>query len=196
MMTFNKFTATAATLAGIFATTLAVSATTPDATAQQTAGTVSVARGEYLVTTSGCHDCHTPWIMGAEGPKPDMTRALTGHPSDLVMPPAPKLPPGPWIWMGAATNTAFAGPWGTSFAANLTPDKATGTGDWTAEQFIATLRTGRRLGKGRPILPPMPAPVYAKMTDDDLRSIFAYLQTLKPVSNKVPQPIEPKEGGQ
>lgn len=193
MMTFNKFTATAATLAGIFVTTLAVSATTPDSTAQQ-AGAVNVARGEYLVTTSGCHDCHTPWIMGANGPEPDMTRALTGHPSDFVMPPAPKLPAGPWIWMGAATNTAFAGPWGTSFAANLTPDKATGTGDWTVEQFIATLRTGRRLGKGRPILPPMPAAVYAKMTDDDLRSIFAYLQSLKPMSNKVPQPVEPAEG--
>ncbi len=195
MMTFNKkFTATAATLAGIFVTSLAVSATTPDANPQQATGAVSVARGEYLVTTSGCHDCHTPWVMGPEGPKPDMTRALTGHPSDFVMPPAPKLPPGPWIWMGGATNTAFAGPWGTSFAANLTPDKATGTGDWTAEQFIATLRTGRRLGKGRPILPPMPAAVYARMTDEDLRSIFAYLQTLKPVSNKVPQPIEPAEG--
>lgn len=195
MMTFNKFTATATTLAGIFVTTLAVSATTPAATSENPTTNVSVARGEYLVTTSGCHDCHTPWIMGAEGPKPDMTRALTGHPSDFVMPPAPKLPPGPWIWMGGATNTAFAGTWGTSFAANLTPDKATGTGDWTVEQFMATLRTGRRLGKGRAILPPMPAAVYAKMTDDDLRSIFAYLQSLKPVSNKVPQPVEPAEGG-
>jgi hypothetical protein len=195
MMTFHKqFSATAAALAGIFVTTLAVSATTPDATAPQATGGVSVARGEYLVTTSGCHDCHTPWVMGANGPEPDMKRALTGHPADFVMPPAPKLPAGPWIWMGAATNTAFAGPWGTSFAANLTPDKATGTGEWTAEQFIATLRTGRRLGKGRPILPPMPAAVYAKMTDDDLRSIFAYLQTLKPVSNKVPAPVEPGEG--
>jgi mono/diheme cytochrome c family protein len=195
MMTFNKFTATAGSFAGIFLTTLAVSATSPAAPSASPTSNVSVARGEYLVTTSGCHDCHTPWIMGANGPEPDMKRALTGHPADFVMPPAPPLPPGPWIWLGSATNTAFAGPWGTSFAANLTPDKATGTGDWTAEQFIATLRTGRRLGKGRPILPPMPAAVYAKMTDDDLRSIFAYLQTLKPASNKVPQPVEPKDGG-
>lgn len=196
MMTSYKFTATAATLAGILVTTLAVSATTPSAVSQARTPGVSVARGEYLVTTSGCHDCHTPWVMGANGPEPDMKRALTGHPSDFVMPPAPKLPDGPWIWLGGATNTAFAGPWGTSFSANLTPDKDTGTGTWTAEQFIATLRTGRRLGKGRPVLPPMPAAVYAKMTDDDLRSIFLYLQSLKPVQNRVPMPVEPKEGGQ
>jgi mono/diheme cytochrome c family protein len=195
MMTTNRFTAITAAFAGIFVTALAVSASSPAEPAEKATTNVSVARGEYLVTTSGCHDCHTPWKMGANGPEPDMTRALTGHPADFVMPPAPKLPAGPWIWMGSATNTAFAGPWGTSFAANLTPDKATGTGDWTVEQFIATLRTGRRLGKGRPVLPPMPAAVYAKMTDDDLRSIFAYLQSLKPVSNKVPQPVEPAEGG-
>jgi mono/diheme cytochrome c family protein len=195
MMTTNRFTAITAAFVGIFVTALAVSASSPATAFDTTTANVSVARGEYLVTTSGCHDCHTPWKMGANGPEPDMTRALTGHPADFVMPPAPKLPAGPWIWMGGATNTAFAGPWGTSFAANLTPDKATGTGDWTVEQFIATLRTGRRLGKGRPVLPPMPAAVYAKMTDDDLRSIFAYLQSLKPVSNKVPQPVEPAEGG-
>jgi hypothetical protein len=124
-----------------------------------------------------------------------MTRALTGHPQDMVLPPAPSLPEGPWLWIGAATNTAFAGPWGVSFTANLTPDKETGLGEWTADQFLATLRTGRHLGKGRPILPPMPAAVYAKMTDDDLRSVFAYLQSLAPVKNKVPAPIEPAEGG-
>ena len=58
--------------------------------------------------------------------------------------------------MGAATNTAFAGPWGVSFTANLTPDKETGLGKWTEEMFIATMRTGRHQGKGRPMLPPMP----------------------------------------
>lgn len=194
MMTTTRYSAATTILAGALLTTIALSASVPTSATTTPAPTVSVARGEYIVSTSGCHDCHTPWIMGTKGPEPDMTRALTGHPADVVMPPAPTLPPGPWIWMGGATNTAFAGPWGTSFAANLTPDKATGTGEWTADQFIATLRTGRHLGKGRPILPPMPAAVYAKMTDDDLRSIFVYLQSLKPVRNKVPQPIEPAEG--
>lgn len=195
MMTRIHFTTTTTALAAGLLTTIALSASAPaSAPAIQTQSGVSIARGEYIVTTSGCHDCHTPWTMGPNGPEPDMTRALTGHPSDLVMPPAPALPPGPWLWIGGATNTAFAGPWGTSFAANLTPDKETGTGDWTAEQFIATLRKGRRLGVGRELLPPMPAPVYAKMTDDDLRSVFAYLQSLKPVSNRVPTPVTPDGG--
>jgi hypothetical protein len=85
-----------------------------------------IERGAYLVRTMGCNDCHTPWKLGPKGPEQDMTRALTGHPSDLVMPPAPELPPGPWTWVAAATNTAFAGPWGVSFTANLTPDPETG----------------------------------------------------------------------
>ena len=85
-----------------------------------------------------------------------MTRALTGHPQDMAMPPAPQLPPGPWIAAVAATNTAWAGPWGVSFTANLTPDKETGLGDWTEEMFIKTMRTGLHQGKGRPVLPPMP----------------------------------------
>lgn len=108
-----------------------------------------IEHGAYLVTMMGCNDCHTPWKMGAQGPEPNMTRALTGHPSDMVLPPPPAAV-GPWIWHGAATNTAFAGPWGVSFTANLTPDKDTGLGSWTEEMFIATMRTARHQGKGRP----------------------------------------------
>jgi hypothetical protein len=107
------------------------------------------------------------------------------------MPPAPSLPPGPWQWVAAATNTAFAGPWGVSFTANLTPDNDTGLGLWTEEMFIATMRTGRHQGKGRPVLPPMPVSVYGLATDEDLAAIFAYLQSLAPVSNRVPAPIDP-----
>lgn len=81
-----------------------------------------VERGAYLVRTMMCNDCHTPWTMGPKGPEPDMTRALTGHPQDFIMPPPPKLPEGsPWVALFGVTNTAFAGPWGVSFAANLTP---------------------------------------------------------------------------
>lgn len=149
-------------------------------------------RGAYLVGMMGCNDCHTPWKMGAQGPEPDMTRALTGHPQDMVMPPPPP-PSGPWLWHGAATNTAFAGPWGVSFTANLTPDPDTGLGKWTEAMFIATMRTGRHQGKGRPILPPMPVKMIGKATDEDLKSIFAYLQSLPPVKNRVPAPIDPPE---
>jgi hypothetical protein len=167
-------------------------ARTPQAQAKPTGSPVE--RGQYLVNTMGCNDCHTPWKMGPKGPEPDLTRFLTGHPADLVMP-VPKLPEAPWMWVGAATNTAFAGPWGVSFSANLTPDPETGLGQWTPEMFIATMKTGRHQGKGRPILPPMPYFVVANLTDDDMRALFAYLHSLKPVRNRVPDPIDPPEGG-
>lgn len=150
-------------------------------------------RGKYLVDTMGCHDCHTPMKMGPRGPEWDLERALSGHPEDLVMPPAPALPPGPWIASAAATFTAWNGPWGTSFTANLTPDKETGLGDWTVEQFIDTMKTGKDRGKGRPVLPPMPVQNLASLTDEDIRALFAYLRTLKPIKNRVPQPIDPPE---
>lgn len=149
-----------------------------------------VQRGGYLVTAMGCNDCHTPWKLGPNGPEPDISRALSGHPADFVMPPAPKHD-GPWTWSGAVTNTAFAGPWGVSFTANLTPDEETGLGRWTADTFIAALRTGRHEGKGRPILPPMPYRMIRTLTDEDLSSIFAYLQSLPPIRNRVPAPVDP-----
>ncbi len=156
-------------------------------------GADGVARGKYLVAFGGCNDCHTPWKLGPKGPEPDMTRALTGHPAGLAMPPAPAIPGGPWGWTGAATMTAFAGPWGMSFTANLTPDKETGLGDWTEEMFIATMRTGRHQGKGRPILPPMPYFNLAALSDQDIKDVFAYLRSLPPVHNRVPAPIDPPE---
>ena len=147
-----------------------------------------VARGEYLVTIGGCNDCHTPLKMGPKGPEPDMSRALSGHPEHMVMPPAPKSE-GPWLWSGAATNTAFAGPWGVSYARNLTPERLTGTGIWTEDMFIKTIRSGRHWGVGRPILPPMPWFNYAKASDEDLKSIYAYLRTIKPIKNEVPEAV-------
>lgn len=187
-MTATLLLATAAAAAG--ATLHAVSkANPPDARESRRA---QIERGSYLVRTMACHDCHTPWTMGPDGPGPDMSRALTGHPAGLVMPPPPK-PAGLWSWSGASTNTAFAGPWGVSFTANLTPDVETGLGKWTEEMFIATMRTGRHEGKGRPLLPPMPYPVVAQLTDDDMRALFAYLQSLPPVRNRVPAPIDPPE---
>jgi len=176
---------------------LRATAATPAAISQHgaKAPATAVERGKYLVSAMGCHDCHTPWKMGAQGPEPDMTRALSGHPADLVMPPAPKLPEGPWIGIIGATNTAWAGPWGVSFTANLTPDPETGLGRWTRDMFITAIRTGRHEGKGRPILPPMPWSMYRNLTDEDLGSIFAYLQSLEPVRNRVPQPVDPPETG-
>lgn len=145
----------------------------------------SIERGRYLVTIGGCNDCHTPWILGPKGPAPDMTRMLSGHPADLKMPPPPKLPM-PWSWMGSASNSAFAGPWGVSYAINLTPDKDSGLGRWSEAEFVDALRTGKHKGEGRPILPPMPWPWYGKMTGDDLKAVFAYLRSIPPVRNQAP----------
>jgi mono/diheme cytochrome c family protein len=148
----------------------------------------AVERGKYLVTAAGCHDCHTPWKMGANGPEPDMTLALSGHPAAMTLPPPP-APSGPWIVASTATNTAWAGPWGVSYTANLTPDPETGLGQWTEQQFVDTIRTGRRQGRGREILPPMPWPAFKNYNDADLKAMFAYLRSIPPMKNKVPDPV-------
>jgi mono/diheme cytochrome c family protein len=151
-----------------------------------------VERGEYLVKVIGCSDCHTPMKMGPNGPEPDMSRFLSGHPEQVGPLSAPELP-GPWMMAAAATMTAFAGPWGISYTANLTPDQNTGLGIWTEDMFIRALRTGRHMGTSREILPPMPWPAFRNATDEDLAAIYAYLRTVKPVVNHVPdiQPAEP-----
>jgi hypothetical protein len=155
-----------------------------------------VERGKYLVTTVGCNDCHSPKVMTAEGPVPDTTKLLSGHPAAMPMPPIDKnaLKPGSWILFGPDLTSAV-GPWGISYSANLTPDSATGLGAWTEEVFVKTLRTGKHLGQdgGRPILPPMPWQDFSKSTDDDLKAIFTYLKALPPISNKVPAPVSPPD---
>ncbi|WP_162944704.1 c-type cytochrome [Flavisolibacter nicotianae] len=150
--------------------------------------------GRLLVTAGGCNDCHSPKSMGPYGPAVDSAKALSGHPASMPTPPVIEsaLKPGGWVLMGPDV-TSFVGPWGISYAANLTPDSATGIGAWTEGEFIQTLRKGKHLGadNGRPLLPPMPWPGLARLSDQDLKSIFAYLQTLTPVSNRVPGPVSP-----
>ena len=152
-----------------------------------------VKRGEFLVTLGGCNDCHTPKIMTPTGPVLNPAKTLSGHQADAKLAPVPKDLFGPDKWGGLTNNdlTAWAGPWGMSFAANLTPDPATGIGGWTESIFMNALRKGKHLGDGRPILPPMPWQNMAGLADQDLRDIFAYLKSLKPVVNKVPDPHPP-----
>ena len=163
-------------------------AQTPSRTTDSTAE--KIARGKYIVTTSGCNDCHTPWVMGPKGPEPDMSRMLSGHPESAVLPPPPAVQ-GPWVMTASATNTAWAGPWGVSFTANLTPDAETGLGKWTQRNFNETIRTGRHMGRGRPILPPMPILMYKNFTDADMEAIFTYLKSIPAVKNRVPEPLPP-----
>jgi mono/diheme cytochrome c family protein len=165
-------------------------AATTDAPKVPTAAEI-LARGEYLVNILGCNDCHTPMAMGPEGPAPDMTRMLSGHPEDLKVELPDPMPAMPWAMVGSATNTAFAGPWGISFAMNLTPDEVTGMGIWTEEMFTKSLREGRHMGISRPVMPPMPWPAYGQMKDEDLGAVFAYLKSIPPIRNRVPDYMPP-----
>ena len=92
-----------------------------------------------------------------------------------------------------ACGTAWSGPWGVSFAANLTPDKDTGitSGVWTEALFVKALQSGKHMGTARDILPPMPWNWYGQLSEDDLKAIYAYLLTIPPVKNHVPDPIPP-----
>jgi hypothetical protein len=141
----------------------------------------------------GCNDCHTPKLIGPNGPEADMTRELSGHPAGEKLPAVPKDLISPEGWGTVANNhlTAWVTPLGVSFAMNLTSDKATGVGSWTEQMFIDAIRKGKHQGTGRQILPPMPWNWYREMTDDDLKALFAYLQSLRPINNPIPDPLPP-----
>ena len=152
----------------------------------------SVARGKYLVTIMGCNDCHSPKKMGPQGPEVIPELALSGYPAERpIVKFDSKL-----IKTGFAQFypdlTAAAGPWGISFAANLTPD-ATGIGNWKEEQFITAIRQGKSKGlaENRMLLPPMPWQDFASLTNEDAHALFIYLKSLKPVKNTVPGPVTP-----
>jgi len=150
-----------------------------------------VKHGEHLVNSIGCHDCHTPKLFTEKGMELDTSRLLSGYKADMVLPKYDSETAKSFI-LFTMDLTSSTGPWGTSFAANLTPD-ATGTGSWTEAQFINAIRNGKYKGLdgSRDLLPPMPWAWYRNLSDSDLKSIFAYLRTIKPVENVVPSPIPP-----
>src|SRR5262249_39993086 len=151
-------------------------------------------KGKALVMHGMCHDCHTPKTFGPQGMAIDWSKSLSGYPATQPLPPIDKqaLKPGYWV-MGSPDLMAWVGPWGISYAANLTPDPQTGTGVWTEDVFSQAMRTGKHMGAGRPILPPMPWEFIKTMSDDELKSIFAYLHSLPPIKNAVPQPVAPAD---
>ena len=159
---------------------------------QLPAPAAQVERGHYLVTTMGCNDCHTPLKFNEElkMPLPDMSRMLSGHPEGAPDPSSDYK--GPDAVIIGPTSTSFKLPFGVVYSPNLTPDKATGIGDWTEAMFLSALRTGKHLGgSGRAILPPMPWPGYRQLTDEDLKAIFAYLRSIPAIKNEVPPPKVP-----
>jgi hypothetical protein len=148
-----------------------------------------VSRGEYLVTTIGCDDCHSPKRMGPHGPEIIPELRLSGFPHDGQLPPLDTTEVKKGWTLFAPDLTSAVGAWGASYAGNITSD-GSGIGKWKEENFIRALREGKYKGlaTGRSLLPPMPWFAYKNMSDDDLKSIFAYLKTTKPVNNVVPAP--------
>lgn len=151
-----------------------------------------VSRGKYLVTIMGCDDCHSPKVMGPQGPELDMSRRLSGHPAERALGKISAAALQDWVLFNAS-NTATVGPWGASFAANITSSE-TGIGNWSEAQFVKAMREGKAKGmdNGRMLLPPMPWQNFGKASDVDLKAIFLYLKSIQPVDNLVPQPISPE----
>lgn len=153
-----------------------------------------VERGKYLVTSIGCADCHSPKRISAQGPEEIPELKLSGHQQGQELPAFDQetLKNG-WI-LFSGDFTAAVGPWGVSFAANLTSDE-TGIGNWSYEQFETAIRKGKYKGmeNGRDMLPPMPWPAYAHLSDEDLKAMFTYLQSTEPIQNAVPAPIPPEK---
>lgn len=148
-----------------------------------------IKRGSYLVNAMGCDDCHSPKKFGPQGMELDMEHRFGGHlsGSKLGKPNTGVMKDGYMLF--ALDLTSAVGPWGQSYAANISSD-ATGIGNWTEEQFFRAIREGKSKGlkEARPLLPPMPWFVYKNLNDTDLKSIFAFLQSTKPVENRVPGP--------
>lgn len=154
-----------------------------------------VKRGEYLVSIMGCDDCHSPKNMTPQGPQLDMEHRLSGYPAQRpVMKPEQAALKGGWMLFGGDLTTAV-GPWGQSFAANITPDPKTGIGNWTEEQFKRAITQGKAKGleKSRDLLPPMPWQDFRNLHDDDIKAIYNYLLSIKPVENVVPEPKSPAD---
>lgn len=145
-------------------------------------------KGEYLVNAMGCDDCHTPKKMGLNGPEIDVERRFSGHPADVPLGNVDTSMLKNWVFF-AQGLTAAAGSWGVSYAANITSDE-TGIGNWTEAQFFKAIREGKSKGLdgARPLLPPMPWPMYKNLSNEDLRSIYTFLKSTKPVRNVVPAP--------
>lgn len=179
----------------IVAVVTALVACTSGSGETQKAGAISqdslIKRGEYLVTIAGCDDCHTPKKMGPMGPELDMSVRLSGYRSSV---PFPKVDTNIIKQGWALVNpelTGWAGPWGASFTANITSDE-TGIGTWSYDQFKKAFTQGKWKGlEGtRPLMPPMPWQQYSHMAEDDVKAIFAFLKSTKPIKNVEP-PIKP-----
>jgi Cytochrome c len=147
--------------------------------------------GEHLVTVSACHDCHSPKDYSKPGSGLDSNHLLSGYLGSPV-PGVNRRDAQTKGWAVTSDLTSWVGPWGIAYAANLTSD-STGIGTWKEERFIYAIRNGKYNGMAsdRNLIPVMPWVMYRNMTDEELKAIFAYLKSTKPIKNKVPPPTPP-----
>jgi mono/diheme cytochrome c family protein len=130
--------------------------------------------GEYLTNLAACTDCHTPFEKG----KPVIGKKFSGGKEFILY-----------------TK-------GTVRSANITPDKESGIGSWSERQFVERFKSYEdSVFTAYDISPNqfntvMPWLMYASMTEEDLSAIYAYLQTLQPIRNKVERftPLKQAEG--
>ena len=144
-----------------------------------------VKKGAAIIASNACNHCHTPWVFNETlgVPAPDLSRMLSGHPQGA---PDPQGKPGKEdIGLIGPTFTSFALPFGVVYAKNLTPDVETGSGRWTEAQFLAIFRNARH-PDGRALVPPMPWMMFRHRSDADLKAVYAYLQSIPPIRNEVP----------
>ena len=188
-MSFRK---TVIVLAALLVAAVLMAALAPRPAPGAAESTARVERGRYLVASIGCADCHAPKTVGADGPEPDMTRFLSGHPEGAALPAPPQLPAGPWIAVASGDLTAWSGPWGVSYPSNLTPDPKTGIGTWSEKDIVTTIRTGRR-PDGYQLLPPMPWQNFIQLSDADAYAIAAYLRSIPAIEHKVPDDLPPSD---
>ncbi len=131
---------------------------------QSANGSDSLKRGEYLVNALGCAHCHSP--LDSNGIYIAGMKYAGGQKWEL-------------------------GPYGTIVSYNLTSDTATGLGAWTDKQIKEVLTHGVRRDGSRMLPFPMPWTSLAEFTPDDLNAIVAYLRTIPPIQNAIPdrQPL-------
>jgi hypothetical protein len=146
--------------------------------------------GQHLVTVSACLDCHGPKDYSKPGAGLDSLHFLAGY-IGSPMPDVNRAELQSKHLAVTGDQTLWVGPWGVTYSSNLTSDSATGIGAWTEDRFMYAIRNGKYngLASDRNLLPTMPWEMYKNMTDDELRAIFAYLKTTKPIKNKVPPPM-------
>ncbi|MFN8252803.1 MAG: diheme cytochrome c-553 [Ferruginibacter sp.] len=176
-----------AVIAASLLVTVFYACSNPAATKTPAVAEDPVKRGEYLVTIMGCDDCHSPKKMGPHGPEIIAERRFSGFPADFTPPQLDSnATKNGWVSLWADLTSAV-GPWGQTFAANITSD-TTGIGTWTEAQFKKAFTEGKYKGldNTRPLMPHMPWQNYRNIKEEDVKAIFAFLKSTKPVNNVVP----------